>query len=520
MYRQRARTIKERATNMSTPFQEHYQFLFERCLDGVALLSPEWQVVDANPAFINLFGASHEQIAGSRFRSLFADPAPCNLLLMEIRRKERVTDFPLKARSKNSMPIECVVDCRSFADFSGQISAYQLIFHASSEVRKSTDRMMHEERLKAMGEMADAAAHNFRNLLQIIVSGTRMALSNLEAGNLSETKVSLEQIIGNMRSAGETARLLSHFADVKRSQRVQSGRLFDLSQTVQRAIDMSLAWVEMDPARESIKIDLTSRLAPGLIVKGVQNELLEAIMNLIWNAADALPGGGKILVHTNVEGMYAVVRVEDNGIGIPKEHFEKIFQPFWTTKGMMAKGLGLTASFGIISRHNGDITLESEPGKGSTFTVRVPLAEQAGAVKRTQEAQGIDFSYRILVVDDLEPLLRVLHGGLAQRKQTVVSALSGEEALDILATDQFDVVICDLAMPGMNGWQVGKAIKNSCREKKVPKPLFIMLTGWCEEIDSGDRLIDSGVDQVVEKPVDIPKLMRVIRELAQEKNRS
>ncbi|MBI5252009.1 MAG: response regulator [Desulfomonile tiedjei] len=502
---------------MSIPVPDYYRFLFEQCSDGVGILSPAWQIMDINPAFSEIFGVSKSKIAGTKFCSLFSDPSACNSLFAEMQQRGSLTNFPLKAITQNGVHVDCAVDSRIFSNQSGNISAYQVVFHVAHDGKKSSDRVIYEERLKAFGEMAGAAAHNFRNLLQIIVSGTRIALSNLESGNLAETKTSLEQLLGNMRSAGETARLLSHFANVKREKGKQPGRLFDLSQTVQKAIDMSLAWLETDPQREGIKIDLTSGLQPGLMVKGVQNDVLEAVINLIWNAADALPHGGKILVKSNLEGAQAVLRVKDNGVGIAKEHFDKIFQPFWTTKGMMAKGLGLTGSYGIISSHRGEITVESELGKGTTFIVKLPLAEQARAVTRIQQVQGIDFSYRILVVDDLEPLLRVLRGGLAQRGQVVFSALSGKEALEIFAANELDVVICDLAMPEMNGWQVGKAIKKACQERGIPKPLFLMLTGWSEELDREDRLADSGVDRVVEKPVDMPNLIKVIRELVQGK---
>ncbi|MFH0825668.1 MAG: ATP-binding protein, partial [Pseudomonadota bacterium] len=383
-----------------------------------------------------------------------------------------------------------------------------------NDQKKSVEDRMRSDRLKALAEMSGAAAHNLRNMMQIIVGGIRTALSHLESGNATEVRSDLDMILGHLRAAGETARLLNHFANARKDKALPVGRIFDLSEAVEKAVDISRAWLE-GPNGKGGKINLLHECGTGCLVKGVQNELLEVVVNLIWNAADAVAEGGTIALRTFVEGRNAVLQVEDDGLGIAKENLSKIFQPFWTTKGPLGSGLGLSSSYGIVSRHSGEITVESTEGEGSVFTVRLPIADRGYQIENRLDAQPADFTCRILVVDDLEPVLRTLQSGLTRMGQTVLTATTGREALELFKEQDFDIVISDLAMPEMNGWQVGKGIVGLSLEKGTPKPPFVMLTGWAAEVDDPERMIDCGVSRVLEKPVDIPKLLGVIRELTQ-----
>lgn len=385
---------------------------------------------------------------------------------------------------------------------------------AMERTARAEEMLVHSERMKALGEMAGAAAHSLTNLLQIVVGGTRTALSNLEWGKPADVKANLDEILENLRSAAETARLLHHFAGARRDKAVQTGRIFDLARTVERAVEMSLPWLEADLKQEGINVSLRTDIQPGCMTKGVENELLEVVLNLVWNAAEALPEGGEIHLGTHVDGENVMLYVQDNGIGIHEENIPKIFQPFWTTKPVQGTGLGLSSSYGIVCRHGGDIAVESRPGEGTVFFVKLPLAEKAPeAVEVKPPAEQTDVCRRVLVVDDLEPLVRLLKMGLIRRGQKVLTAVSGREAIDVFLNNEVDVVICDLGMPDMNGWQVAARIKEICRERGIPKIPFVLLTGWGGQLDQEDKITESGVNRVLEKPADIPKLLAVIHEV-------
>lgn len=175
--------------------------------------------------------------------------------------------------------------------------------------------------------------------------------------------------------------------------------------------------------------------------------------------------------------------------------------------------MGLAVSHGIISRNGGTIAVQSEEGKGATFTIRFPLAEKPQEVSVPLSEQVFRLRLKFLVVDDMEPIVMLLDRMLTKHEQTVFSAVSGEEALEIFRNNAIDIVICDLAMPGMNGWDVGKAIRTICQERGIAKTPFILLTGWGGQALEEEKIIDSSVDAVMEKPLDNRKLMAAIKEI-------
>ncbi len=492
---------------------ERYRSFFENSPEGIVFVDHRGTIIEANQAFCDLFGSDPVSIIGKDIESLYAYSGDREQFEREILNYGFVKNFEWKARTGDGSEKHFLVTGTLHRYPDETAMGYQSIIHDVSEQKRALEAAFQTDRIKALGEMAAAAAHNFRNLLQIMVGGSRLALSNLETGNLSEVRLNLEHILANLRSAGETARLLSHFSGVRRGKTDPVGRIFDLSNTVEKAVEICIPWIEADPDRSGINISLKPYLQPGCLIKGVETEFLEVIVNLIWNAAEALRDGGEITVSTAQEGAYIVLCVRDDGIGIPKEHLPKVFQPFWTTKGLEGTGLGLASSYGIVCRHGGDISVESEEGKGTTVSVKLPVPDKSLIRVRSYQSRQAEASFRILVVDDLEPLLRILKHGLAKRGHHVLTAACGEDAVKLFEGNEFDVVICDLAMPHMSGWQVGAKIIEICKAKAVPKPPFILLTGWGGQVDQQAKIAESGVDAVVEKPMDIPRLLDVVREL-------
>jgi PAS domain S-box-containing protein len=492
---------------------ERYRAFFEQSPEGMVCVDRYGNIIDSNQAFCNLFGFQRQEIVGKAIESFYAYSGDRERFEQDLLDNGFVKNFEWKARTREGGEQTFLVAGSVHRDPEGHVIGYRSIVHDVTEQKKALETLLHSDRIKALGEVAAAAAHNFRNLLQIMVGGARLAISNLESGNLPEVKTNLEQVLANLRSAGETARLLSHFSGVRREKTAPVGRVFDLSRTVEKAVEICVPWIEADPERSGINLSLKAQLQTGCLIKGVETEFLEVVVNLIWNAAEALRDGGAITVSTFREHKHVVLRVQDDGIGIPREHLPKVFQPFWTTKGLEGSGLGLASSYGIVCRHGGDIAIESKEGEGTTVFVKVPIPDKTPPLVSPYRMGPMDASYRILVVDDLEPLLRILKHGLAKRGQQVMTASCGEEAVRLFQEHEFDVVICDLAMPNMSGWQVGARIIDMCVAKGIPKTPFILLTGWGGQVDQPERIAESGVDAVVEKPMDVPRLLDVVRDL-------
>jgi len=239
---------------------------------------------------------------------------------------------------------------------------------------------------------------------------------------------------------------------------------------------------------------------PGALppVSGRNAELREVLTNLILNAVDALPRGGRLLIRTWGEPGRALVSITDSGPGMPEDVRGRAFEPFFTTKGVRRLGLGLAVAYGLVSSHGGDIALESGEGRGTTVTFWIPAEArvEAGAPAGNGGRHG-----RILVVDDEADVREVLADVLLSHGHSVTLAGGGQEALACLERDPFDLVITDLGMPDVNGWDVARAVKSGRQGLPV-----LLLTGWADAVEAGVGRVDA----VIRKPFDMTKLAAAV----------
>lgn len=387
--------------------------------------------------------------------------------------------------------------------------------HVARDVteRRNAERLVNQtERLKALADLASGAAHNFNNLLQIIVGNAHMALTTLDPEEHAEIESDLHAILTSCHFGAEIVRRLQDFARTRPETMVEGATTFDLSNLVEQAVEMSKPWWKSGPEKQGIRIRVTQDLVKGCLVTGKKSELFEVLVNLLKNAVEALPRGGHIGIQTQVQDDRVVLRVRDNGMGIPKNLIRKVFEPFFTTKGSQGTGMGLASSFGIVRAHGGEMYAQSQEGKGTVLTVKLVRATGRSVTPVTPVIQGT-INWRILIIDDQWPIVELLRQGLGKYGPVVVSALSGTEGLRIFQSEPVDLVICDLSMPGMGGWEVGKRVREICEQRGVRKTPFIMLTGWGDRSYEQDKLAQSGIDAILEKPADLLKLIAVARDL-------
>ncbi len=216
-----------------------------------------------------------------------------------------------------------------------------------------------------------------------------------------------------------------------------------------------------------------------------------------------MPRGGRLTLTTAAVGGHVEVTVADTGIGIPEGVQQKIFDPFFTTKGPRGTGLGLSMTYGILSRHGAQITVESEEGRGTTFHLVFPGAEEIGEAAEPAPAQPAA-PLRCLVVDDETVVGEVLGDMLTAAGQSVVVVTSGREAIARFKTEPFDVVFTDLSMPDMSGWEVARAVKDLAPA--------VLVSGFGVEVSAAD-LLAHGVDLVLAKPLRIPDVLSALGSL-------
>jgi two-component system, cell cycle sensor histidine kinase and response regulator CckA len=241
-------------------------------------------------------------------------------------------------------------------------------------------------------------------------------------------------------------------------------------------------------------------------VSASASELREVFVNLIFNALDAMPGGGALTVRERRAGEEVVVEVSDTGAGIAPDVSARIFEPFFTTKGKQGSGLGLAVSHGIVARHGGSLTVESEPGAGTTFTVRLPCCAENSEVGRNTGEYSLP-RRRVLIVDDDASVRDVLAEMLAELGQEAVAVAGAHEALGALAASRFDLMITDLSMPGMDGLRLAAEARSAS-----PRTRVALATGYGRGVPS-DAVGTGLLDAMLDKPFQIEAVAKALRRL-------
>jgi signal transduction histidine kinase/ActR/RegA family two-component response regulator len=389
----------------------------------------------------------------------------------------------------------------------GQLAALQLrsarLFEerrrAYGELAAAQDQLVRTEKLRALGEMASGVAHDFNNVLAAILGRAQLLQRYVQDAKLAGW---LQVIERSALDGAQTVRRLQEFARVRRDQPFGP---VDLNAVIRDALEMTQSRWREDALRQGIIIDARTSTAPLATVSGDPAELREALTNLILNAVDAMPRGGTIKVSTAVAGDSVELTVSDTGVGIPAALREKIFDPFFTTKGPEGTGLGLSMTYGILSRHGARIGVDSEEGQGSTFRITFPRGEPlvTSPVAAFPEPPAVD-SLRCLVVDDERAVASVLGDVLEASGHRVVVLTDGAEAIARVRREPFDVVFTDLAMPRVSGWDVAHAVKAA-----APGLPVFLVTGFGVELSAAERAAH-GVEAVFSKPLRIEDITRAV----------
>jgi CheY-like chemotaxis protein len=371
----------------------------------------------------------------------------------------------------------------------------------------------HSERLRALGEMASGIAHDLNQSLALITGYSEIAYQELNQSVPDITRVR-EMVEITARAAlegGEALRGLLSF--VSTHQVTPDAERMDAGAVLQEAARLTAPrWRDASQA-EGRPIELDVTVDPGCALTGSPAALREAITNLIFNAVDALPSGGTIHLAACAEGDWVILEVRDSGTGIPSDVQSRVFDPFFTTKGERGTGLGLSQVTTIVKRHGGTIELSSTPSHGTTFRLKFPRAAAAGrraAHSSTQTTLSAPARrIRILVVEDEKQLARMASLVLSQRGHHVVVAATGEDALERLELEQFELIVSDLGLgSGKNGWDLAQAVR-----ARWPETHFVLVTGWGAAINLKDAQL-RGVHEVISKPYRIADLRQVADRLA------
>ena len=380
------------------------------------------------------------------------------------------------------------------------------------ELKLAQDQIVQSEKLRAMGEMASGVAHDFNNVLAVVLGNVQLLLHQLERLSPEEIREGLKIIEHSSKDGAETIRRIQEFTGVRRDKEFIS---LSLNEIIAEVVNNTQPRWKGQTLKEGIQIELTIQRGNIPFVMGSPSELREVLTNIIFNAVDAMPEGGTLTIATQPQTEdWVEMRITDTGIGMAEEVKKRVFDPFFTTKGVKNSGLGMSVSYGIIKRHGGEILIESEPGKGTTFIIHLPTGhgEEEATVKEVSPTK-VSRRARILVIDDEDSVRDILSRMLKTKGHQVVVASDGEEGIDRFRSEPFDLVFTDLGMPKLSGWEVGKIIKEI--NPKVP---IAMITGWGVEYDR-KKLSESGIDLIVSKPFNFDQVIHLVSEAMELKER-
>jgi signal transduction histidine kinase/ActR/RegA family two-component response regulator len=368
------------------------------------------------------------------------------------------------------------------------------------------------EKLSAVGSLASGVAHDFNNCLAVIRGRAELMLKYTPDPKMRR---GLELIVQSARDGARTVKRIQDFA------RQRQDRDFETVAVDRLLSDVSEItrprWKDEAEAAGA-QIDFAVSNHSGAHVLGDASELRDVLVNMIFNAVDAMPGGGRLTLATEQREEKVFVTVKDTGTGMSPEVRSRVFDPFFTTKGVGGIGLGLSVSYGVIRRHGGTIKVESEVGGGSTFSVALPLfgcaalsAEEESEAHAPGASNHGRWAARILVVDDEEPVRELLCEILEGEGALVTTAANGAEALARFEPGRFDAVLTDLGMPGMNGWELLRRVSE--RDGRVP---LAVITGWGDLVSTHEEKA-ARVEWVLTKPFAMSQICEIAQEITRRK---
>jgi PAS domain S-box-containing protein len=502
--------VQERTHELNKSEQWH-RSLFENATDGIIVLDKNGIIVNTNEKVCEMHGFSKEALVGAHIK-----------LLEESENKEKIAErlrlilggesivYETRHNKKDGTPIDFEISAKAITI--GNELFIQSFYRDITERKKFQEHLLQSQKMESVGVLAGGIAHDFNNILTAILGHTEIIRRN------SQLDVKATNSLGIIEDASRRAgRMISKLLGFARKSKYEivplnlNDVVYDTIKLLERVIDRTI----------EMTVELDSHLP---FVQGDTNQIEQIVMNLMVNARDAMPRGGKIVIKTAVvdvkQGMpdvpayilpaeYVVLSIADTGTGIPEDIVNKIFEPFFTTKERgKGTGLGLSMVYGAVKEHKGYITVQSEPGAGTNFTVYLPASRAAAPALAKEQVASVSGNETLLIVDDEEAILNAVREALTSHGYKVFAISDSPSALNIFRKipQEIALVISDIAMPKMDGKELIKQVKGIKPEIKI-----IAMSGHTKYIADKDGIRE--IDGFLKKPFESQYLLSVVRRI-------
>ena len=486
---------------------EAYKTLVMNATYPILVVQDE-KIVFINPACNKLIGYEEEETVGKKFIDFFLhkeNKAFRTFITRNLSARHQ-QPYALTLIRKDAQHVD--VEIRSEEIQYRDQPAVMHMLRDVTEIKKQEQQLIRAEKLKVLGEVVSGVAHNFNNILGVILGRSQLLQRHLDKPDLLENGLNIIE-----KAAQDGAEITQRLQDSIRVRKSPARlSMVDINEVIRDVIDFTKSKWKDEAQTKGITIDVKASLAQLPLITGNASELREVFINLVHNSMDAMPRGGLIHINTAVAGGMVSVTFTDNGKGMSEEVRGQIFDPFFTTKAHKGTGLGMSLSYNMLAKHGGEINVESIEGEGSTFTILLPIrsvAETPETKKSPIPVQANIEAANILLVDDEETFRDIFFDLLTHYKHHVGLASNGKAALDLFETGSYDMVITDLAMPGMSGLELASHIKNIDPEMPV-----LLLTGWNPQAQEGE-MNEGVVDFELTKPCDLDQVLEIVTKAIQ-----
>ena len=467
-----------------------------------------YEIVDANPAAMRFYGPSNEDLVGMRFTNLLEgaeqDISPLTSDINSKTGNFNVTKFRLANGEIREVEIYCGAVTLNKREM------IYAIMHDITEKRRLEDQLAQTQKLESIGKLAGGIAHDFNNLLTVIIGYADMMEDEIKELTILHAVQQIKKAA--FRAADLTRQLLAFARRQMIAPRVVdvNALIADIQEFLQRLLGEDVV-LEVNPQENlwQVKVD------PG--------QIEQVIFNLAANGRDAMPGGGKLVIHTRnkflsneeksefadmTQGEYVELSVMDNGVGMSEDMISRIFEPFYTTKEQgKGTGMGLASCYGIIRQNHGAIRVRSEIGKGSVFSILLPaIHETPPEIRKMENEKPQGKASLILLVEDDEQVLDISRNILINNGFEVMTTRSPREALNIAFdnADRLTMLITDIIMPEMNGKELAKRVLEF-----APKLPVMYISGYSDSSLEGEGFADSG-EVILQKPYSADEFVKTM----------
>ena len=498
--------------------ESRYRSLVQSAVYGIYRSSVDGRFLDVNPALIHMLGydSADEVVKLDPQREVFVEPAEQQRLLQEFHRTGCLDSAEVRWKRKDGSVITVRLSGRAATELDEADQALEIIAEDITERRALEDQFRQAQKMEAVGRLAGGVAHDFNNLLMVVSGYTEVLMEALDQNDPLLVKVQAIQ-----QAADRATTLTRQLLAFSRKQ------LLEL-----KVVDVNSIVADMERLLRPLigeNIDLTTKLTPNVgHTRADAGQLEQVIMNLVVNAKDAMPDGGRILIQTSeadpdtarrehslIEpGTYILLSVSDTGAGMDRETQSRIFEPFFTTKEKgKGTGLGLSTVYGIVKQGGGYIFAQSEPGCGTTFRIYLPRvadpADSPRVDKHGQAAAG--GSETVLLVEDEESVRELVRETLKARGYTVIEASDGITGMRVSEEyrGNIEILITDVVMPGMSGRELAKRVAAA-----RPNIRVLYLSGYTEDAIIHEGALEPGTG-FLQKPFTLQVLARKVREVLQ-----